>query len=153
MHLIWENLIPNLVSLWTGDFKGMDEGWESYELDKAVWEAIGEATTSSGATVPSAFCAHPPNLAGDCLSCSADSWSFWTLYLGPILLHQKFSKRKYYDHFIDLVKLLHICLQFELSKDDIKTLRYGFKMWVQKYEEYVYMTSAIALGLIGLLRY
>jgi hypothetical protein len=137
MHLIWENLIPNLVSLWTGDFKGMDQGRESYELGNGVWEAIGEATAASGATVPSAFCARPPNIAGDRSSCTADSWSFWALYLGPILLHRKFSKWKYYDHFVDLVKLLHICLQFELSKDDIKTLRHGFKMWVQKYEEYV----------------
>jgi Transposase family tnp2. len=137
MHLIWENLIPNLVLLWTGDFKGVDQGRESYELGKNVWEAIGEATATSGNTLPSTFCARPPNVAGDHSGCTADSWSFWTLYLAPVLLHKKFLKRKYYDHFVELVKLLHICLQFELSRDDVKALRVGFNMWVQKYEVYV----------------
>jgi hypothetical protein len=65
----------------------------------------------------------------------ADTWSFWTLYLGPVLLHNKFTKRPYYDHFIDLVKLTHICPQFEISKDDIKTLRIRFQNWVEKYEK------------------
>ena len=137
MHLIWENLIPNLISLWTGNFKGLDQGHESYHLPKAVWEAIGELTAGCGATVPSAFCSRPPNIAHDVSSCTADSWSFWALYLGPVLLRKRFSKSKYYDHFIELVKLLHICLQFELSRDDIRTLRAGFARWVEKYEEYV----------------
>jgi hypothetical protein len=26
MHLIWENVILNVISLWTGKFKGLDEG-------------------------------------------------------------------------------------------------------------------------------
>jgi hypothetical protein len=142
MHLIWENLIPNLISLWTGSFKGLDQGCESYYLPKAVWEAIGELTAACGATMPSAFCSRPPNIAHDLSSCTADSWSFWALYLGPVLLRKRFSKPKYYDHFIELVKLLHICLQFELSNDDIRTLRAGFARWVEKYEECVVMDFA-----------
>jgi Transposase family tnp2 len=135
MHLLWENVIPNLVLLWTGDFKGVDEGCESYKLRKVVWEAVGEATATAGTTIPHVFCSRPPNIVRDRSSYTADSWSFWALYLGPILLHRKFAKPKYYDHFVALVKLLHICLQFELSEDDIKTLRDGFVAWVQKYEK------------------
>jgi hypothetical protein len=26
MHLVWENLIPNLILFWSGCYKGMDEG-------------------------------------------------------------------------------------------------------------------------------
>lgn len=136
MHIVWENLIPNLISLWTGNFKGLDEGCEAYGLNNTVWKAIGKATAESGSTLPSSFCARPPNIEADRSPCTADSWSFWALYLGPVLLHRKFRKRKYYDHFVDLIKLLHICLQFELSKDDIHTLRVGFQNWVLKYEEY-----------------
>ena len=55
MHLIWENLLPNLVLLWTGKFKGLDEGHESYELGPGVWEAIREATKASGSTIPAAY--------------------------------------------------------------------------------------------------
>jgi hypothetical protein len=32
MHLIWENCIPNLILLWTGEFKGLDEGVEDYQF-------------------------------------------------------------------------------------------------------------------------
>ena len=41
MHLIWENLVPNLILHWTGRFKGLDEGFESYQLANGIWEAIG----------------------------------------------------------------------------------------------------------------
>ena len=55
MHLIWENLVKNLVLHWTGEFKGLDEGSEDYKFTKPIWEAIGEATATSGSTIPSAF--------------------------------------------------------------------------------------------------
>lgn len=65
MHLVFENIIPTLVDLWTGDFKDLkqDTGTESYLLDKNVWNAIGEACATSGDTIPSAFGCHVPNVA------------------------------------------------------------------------------------------
>ena len=36
MHLIWENLIPNLILLWTGGFKGLDEGTGEYQFQPKV---------------------------------------------------------------------------------------------------------------------
>jgi hypothetical protein len=135
MHLIWENLIKNLILLWTGEFKDVDEGTGSYRLDRKVWEAIGAATAASGSTIPYAFGARPPNVASDKSACTADTWSFWTLYLGPILLRRKFNNRKYFDHFVDLVKLLNITLQFEYSVDDVEKIRVGFIAWVKVYEE------------------
>jgi hypothetical protein len=63
MHLFWENLVKNLVLLWTGNFKGLDDGRESYQLSQSIWEAIGEATATSGSTIPSAYGARIPNIA------------------------------------------------------------------------------------------
>ena len=88
MHLVWENLVNNLIMLWTGKFKGWDEGKEQYEIEASVWDAIGKATTQSGSTIPSAFGAHPPNFTNQKSACSAEMWSFWTLFLGPVLLQQ-----------------------------------------------------------------
>jgi hypothetical protein len=34
MHLIWENVIPNLILLWTGEFKGLDEGVGDYTVSQ-----------------------------------------------------------------------------------------------------------------------
>ena len=45
MHLIWTNLIPNLILLWTGNFKDLDHNDEGYILAPKVWQAIGAATT------------------------------------------------------------------------------------------------------------
>jgi Transposase family tnp2 len=32
MHLIWENVVKNLILLWTGNFKGLDEGSGCYSV-------------------------------------------------------------------------------------------------------------------------
>jgi hypothetical protein len=85
MHLIWENLIKNLVLHWTGEFKGLGVGKESYEFPTAMWNAIGETTGKSGLTTPSAFGSCVPNVAGSrtvfaCFS-RGNSW----LLLMPIL--------------------------------------------------------------------
>ncbi|KII93391.1 hypothetical protein PLICRDRAFT_101756 [Plicaturopsis crispa FD-325 SS-3] len=135
MHLIYENVLKNLVLLWTGDFKGLDEGSGSYHFQPKVWEAIGKATADSGSTIPGAFGARPPNVADDKSACTADAWSFWMLYLGPVLLHRKFRRPVYYEHFIDLVRLINKCLQFEITRSDISDLRTGFQSWVKKYEQ------------------
>ena len=146
MHLVWENLIPNLVLLWTGKFKGLDEGRESYHLGPGVWEAIGEATKASGATVPAAYAsARPHNIAEDMSACTADSWSFWALYLGPVLLRGRFSKDAYYKHFVLLIKLLRTCLQFEISRDELSEIREGFQDWVKTYERYAFFKLGLQL--------
>jgi Transposase family tnp2 len=134
MHLIWENLIPNLVLLWTGEFKGLDEGDGEYQFNSKVWQAIGEATVAAGSTIPSVFGAQPPNPATNKSSYSAEAWSFWTLYLGPVLLRRRFHNQRYYKHFIQLVRLLQMCLQFEITTEEVQIVRSGFIAWVKDYE-------------------
>jgi hypothetical protein len=136
MHLIWENLIKNLVLHWTGGFKSLNDGTESYQLPKAIWEAIGEATATAGSTIPSAYGSRVPNIATNSSYCSAEMWSFWTLYLGPVLLRRRFQRQKYYKHFVQLVRLLNICLQFEITDGEIEDIRTGFIQWVEDYERY-----------------
>ncbi|KIJ64977.1 hypothetical protein HYDPIDRAFT_89555 [Hydnomerulius pinastri MD-312] len=142
MHLILENAIPNMIDLWTGSFKGLDEGIHHYQLNPSVWEAIGDATAAAGPTLPYAFCSRPRNVASHERSqCTADSWSFWAQYIAPVLLENKFTSRQYYDHFVDFVKLLRCCLQFQMSREDVEYIRHGFKDWVEKYEEFYYQYS------------
>jgi hypothetical protein len=86
MHLIFENVIKNLVLLWTGAFKGLNEGTGEYVLPNHVWEAVGAAMAASCMTIPSCLSASPPNIADDKSSTTADTWSFWLMYLGPALL-------------------------------------------------------------------
>ncbi|CDO71844.1 hypothetical protein BN946_scf184939.g68 [Trametes cinnabarina] len=141
MHLIWENLVPNLVALWTGQFKGLGEGHGQYEFTKTVWDAIGEATARSGDTLPSIFGPRLGDISQDRSACTADAWSLWTLYIAPVLLRSRFLHARYYSHFVSLVELLNLCLQFEVSTNEIQAIRSGFIDWVQKYEKYYYQYS------------
>jgi hypothetical protein len=50
MHLIWENLIPNLILLWTWGFKGLNEGIGEHQFLLNIWESI-----AAGSTMPSVF--------------------------------------------------------------------------------------------------
>jgi hypothetical protein len=136
MHLIWENTIKNLILHWTHDFKGLNQGNEQYELSKAIWEGIGTLTASSGSTIPSAYGSRVPNVEKDRHICTADMWSFWTLYISPVLLWRRFENVKYYRHFILLVKLLMTCLKFEITDQEVDFIRNGFIDWVEKYERY-----------------
>ncbi|TFY81334.1 hypothetical protein EWM64_g2680 [Hericium alpestre] len=113
MHLIWENLMKNLVRLWTGEFKGLNEGSGSYQLQKSVWEAIGAATAECGSTIPGCYGARPPNVTKDNTSTTADTWSFWTLYIAPFLI----------------------------TKDEIEQLRRGFQCWVKQFEKLYYQND------------
>jgi hypothetical protein len=137
MHLIWENLVKNLTLLWTGEFKKLDEGSEEYELGKGVWEAVAASTSAASDTIPSAYGSRIPNIAKDRPNVSAEMWSFWTLYLGLVLLRCRFKRPKYYRHFVQLVRLLNLCMQFEITDEEIETLRTGFIAWVEEYERYV----------------
>ena len=62
MHLIFKNIMKNLIPLWTGEFKGLDQGTGQYHLMPKVWKAIGTTTAASGSMIPSAFGAQPPNV-------------------------------------------------------------------------------------------
>ena len=55
MHLIFENLIPNLVGHYTGNFKDLDTGTEDYTIPEDIWSEICELASASGDTIPSQF--------------------------------------------------------------------------------------------------
>lgn len=135
MHLIFENLIPNLVAHYTGTFKDLDSGVEDYKLSKEVWSEICEAGSASGETIPSSFGSRMPNIETERTYMTAEAWAFWSMYLAPILLRNRFSRRRYYDHFLKLVRLIHKCISFKLKRSDIDEIRKGFQDWVVEYEE------------------
>jgi hypothetical protein len=56
------------------------------------------------------------------------------------VLRRRFQRPKYYAHFVRLVRLLIICLQFEITDAEIEALRVGFIHWVQEYEQWVFVS-------------
>jgi hypothetical protein len=54
---------------------------------------------------------------------TAEAWSFWVMFIAPIVLHNCFTKPQYYTHFIKLVHLIHLCLAYKMKPDDINLIR------------------------------
>ena len=91
MHLIWANLIPNLILIWTRNFKDLDHDDEGYILAPKVWQAIRVAMLDAGKTIPAAFGSRVPNIAAEKLQMTAETHLIWTLYLAPTFLNGCFT--------------------------------------------------------------
>src|SRR5260370_37633262 len=135
MHLIWENLIPNLVLFWSGHYKGMDEG-EPYVLSPHIWQAIGTTSVAATRMIPSSFGTSIPNLATGCSSFMSSMWSVWSLFITSTVLEGHFPRACYYRHFCSLVGLLNVCLEFKISEEDINKTKLGCHQWVTANEQY-----------------
>jgi len=109
MHLIWENLILNLVLFWSGNYKGMDEG-QPYVLRPNIWQAIGATSAEATKLIPSSFGASIPDPAKDCLYFTSLTWSMWSLFIAPTVLRGRFPKDCYYNHFCSLIRILNLCV-------------------------------------------
>ena len=137
MHLIWENLIPNLVLFWTGCFKELSHEGMGYVLSDSVWADICCVSAKAGDMIPAAFGCHVPNMSTQHWQLTAESWAIWTIYIAPIMLHGRFPEEKYYKHFLHLVHLLKLCLKFELPMEKVVKIENGFIRWVEDYEQSV----------------
>lgn len=133
MHLIWENLMPNLISFWTGEFKELLHAEQGYMLAPPVWKEICTTSATAGDTIPAAFGCRVPNMIHRS-QLTAESQSVWTLYVAPIVLRGRFPDERYYKHFLNLVRLLSLCLEFELSLEQVADIEVGFAQWVKDYE-------------------
>ncbi|KAG8693758.1 hypothetical protein FRC11_002690, partial [Ceratobasidium sp. 423] len=133
MHLLFENLVPNMIRLWTGKFKGLDQGTGDYELDPDDWAEIGRLTTQATKTIPSAFVGTLPDIAQDGYLYKAEAYTFWAQYLALILL-EGWLANPYYEHFLLMCEIIVLALQFELTYDDLDRLQDMTNTWVVQYE-------------------
>jgi hypothetical protein len=136
MHLVWENLILNLVLFWSGHYERIDEG-QPYVLNPDIWQVVGATLAKATKMIPSSFGASIPNPAKDCSSFMSSTWSMWSLFITPIALQHRFPKKCYYKHFCSLIRILNLCLQFKICKKDIDKIELGICKWVVDYEQCV----------------
>ncbi|QRV97963.1 Transposase family Tnp2 protein [Ceratobasidium sp. AG-Ba] len=143
MHVMFENIIPTLISLWTRSEKYQDFGSadDDYLLDKSVWDALGKACAQSGNTIPARFGCRVPNLAKRRSEATSESMLLFATLLAPGLLRRQFNNEAYYRHFIDLVKLINMCCALSITREDVQSIRDGFAQWVRKYETLYYQKT------------
>jgi hypothetical protein len=137
MHVAWENVVKTLITLWSGDYKGLNEGSHKYCVDKVAWKEVGARSAAASSTIPSTFGPRIPNIFEKGSYILADMWSFWTQFLAPVLLRDSFKEWECYDHFIDLIHLFGLCLQREISAAEVNVIRSGFINWVEGYSRWV----------------
>jgi hypothetical protein len=137
MHLLLENVVKNLISLWMGKFKGLDEGIEDYQIPEHIWKLIGKETVDTVKHIPAAFVRSLGNLVDDQTNYTAEGWAFWFMYLGPTLLEGRFAKAKYYNHYCKLVTIMKTCIQYSITHQEINDLEQNIIKWVHEYEKCV----------------
>ena len=136
MHLLFENVVKNLIYMWMGKFKGLDAGREDYIIPQAIWKEIGKETVDAVKDIPSAFVRALGNIAEDSSYFTAEGWAFWFMYLAPILLQGRFQKEVYYDHLCELADIIKICIRFSLKHEEIDALEVRIAAWVKEYERF-----------------
>src|SRR6266550_3726598 len=134
MHLIWENLIPHLISFWTGEFKDIPHSGKGYVLETSVWKEICSISAMAGNTILAAFGCRVPDMSTQRWQLTSESRAMWTLFIAPVVLRGQFIEEKYYQHFLDLVRLLNMCLEYELAMEQVAEIKQGFIKWVKDYE-------------------
>lgn len=134
MHVFLENVVPILINCWTGRFKGLDVGSESYEIAPHIWEKIREETASAVPFIPAAFIRCLGNIANDHSLFTAKAWSFWFLYVTPIVLKDWFQNKKYYNHMLLLVGLVCQMVKFTLTTREVVEIIDGLIHWVTLYK-------------------
>ncbi|KAF8604901.1 hypothetical protein BDV93DRAFT_84112, partial [Ceratobasidium sp. AG-I] len=139
MHVMFENIIPMLLDLWTqsGKWKSFGTEHEDYHLPPDVWSAIGKACASSGKTIPSAFGCRVPDVAKSRYELTAESKCLFATHIGPALLRNRFRYPCFYQHFVRLVQLIHTCLDLEITRQHVEEVRRDFSRWVQDFERCV----------------
>ena len=117
LHLFLLNHGPNLVRLWAGSYAGIDDsGCEDYMLSKADWVAIGRETEATTKSLLAKFVRPIPNIQTSWSKFCGETWSFWLIYIGPIVLRGRLPQ-KYYDHYLELVQILRCLLMLVNTVD------------------------------------
>jgi hypothetical protein len=135
MHLFLENIIPALIKLWMGLYKGLDVGNGNYEIAEDIWKEIGDETVKAVKDIPSTFVRRLSNIHSERSYFTAEAWGFWFMHIAPFVLQNRLTDPKYHQHLCDLVDIMKTCLQFEITERQIDELEAKIHIWVDLYEE------------------
>jgi hypothetical protein len=136
-HLFCENIIPKLHELWTRRFKHLTSGHFDYVISPADWKHIGKETARAVKNIPASFVRVLGTIGEKASGFTAESWAFWFMYVAPIVLKDRFPKKRYYKHMLALVKIMKATLKYDITHGDIDELEEHIFQWVEQYERCV----------------
>lgn len=140
MHVLFENLMKQLLGLWKGTYKatmmtGDPTIDKDYVLSEHQWDLIDREVAQSTKLVPAQMA---PSLTSvtERGYWNADSYAYFLMYLGPIVMKNRLPLR-YYRHFVDLSELVQLTTQMEITSAGLERIESGFMGWVQQFEQWV----------------
>jgi hypothetical protein len=134
MHLLFENLAPNMFSHWTGKFKTLEPDHDPYYLDKDTCVIIGQETIGCVCTTPSTMIRAMPDIFLHSTKFTAKSWAFWITWLAPYLLQDRLPNR-HYQHLLLLVDIIKMATSLEITQEMLEKLDANTRQWHTEYEE------------------
>lgn len=139
MHLLFENIAPQLISLWRGTYKAeMILGKKKAKLNKAYvvsasdWATIEEEVRRSNKTTPSQAVPRVGNIKNKSFW-TAETYSYFLMFLGPIVMKGRLPD-KYYKHFIALSEITKALTRLEIEKAALEGLHASIVRWVKGFE-------------------
>jgi hypothetical protein len=140
MHALYENIMPQLLSLWQGTYKtgqilGSDKAkhQDAFVLPKGVWATIAKEIASSNHTTP----AQTAPRVGDITKKSfwtAETYSYFLMFLGPVILKGRLPA-PYYAHFILLSEIAKRVTSQEICLQELPVLHRKIVTWVKAFEK------------------
>lgn len=141
MHLVMENVIEQLLDLWSGTYKSAIHlgnataiSKEPYVISKKTWKDIDKDVVDSAKLIPAFMTGSIPSVSKR-WRWTAETHLFFLLTLGPIVLKDRLPA-SYFHHFLDLSELTKIMVQTSVSEDsDLPALGAGLRRWVARFDE------------------
>jgi hypothetical protein len=135
MHIMFENIIKHLFTLWDGSVKArrsrtVQSAWVVSERD---WTALGNDIAGSHATVPAQMARKINASLDNRTSWTADTWSHILLFLGPIVLNSRLPQ-PYYRHFMQLSSIARRITLLVIDRSELANINRDIGQWVRKYE-------------------
>ncbi|KAJ9103759.1 hypothetical protein QFC21_002221 [Naganishia friedmannii] len=139
MHVPFENILPQLLSMWGGTYKGaMITGQKSgklkneWVLSSSDWHDINNDVLSSNSIIP----AQLARMMG-----SVNARGYWTAntyahfmkFLGPIVLKGGLPDR-YYKNFVLLSETVKVLIGMDMKKCKLAALGTALVIWVRDFE-------------------
>lgn len=117
IHVFFENIMTQLLSVWEGSYKSgtlNNREGDKFVIDPQAWAAMSQHILDSNATVPTQTARVFKALLTVRGSWTAETHSYLLLFLGPIVLASRLPE-PYYGHFLQLSTIAKFRRPFSIS--------------------------------------
>ncbi|KAJ9110803.1 hypothetical protein QFC22_006659, partial [Naganishia vaughanmartiniae] len=139
MHVLYENIMPQLLALWQGTYKtGQTLGsskakhQDAFVIPKGVWATIAKEISKSNHTTPAQTAPRVGNITKKSFW-TAETYSYFLMFLGPVVLKGRLPA-PYYAHFILFSEIAKRMTSQEISYQELPVLHSKIVVWVKAFE-------------------